>query len=288
MDLNRLKYFCNLCETKNMTKAAERSFISRQAVQQAVRALEDELHVTLIEKSKNRISVTPAGSALYGHAIAILSEEKLLRRDMRTFLSSDETLRIGISQSIIPLYAPEILEKILSFPAAHPNLKTDICAYSSETVVDMLKSGKLDVGFVIDMEAVFPELKRTVLRTDPLAADCFIENTPSEFPLSEFRNHPVSCMGTPEIFLKTLYDELSRRKISVNWQNVPAFFDAVYQASHNGWVCLDRYEPDGKISGMNYRCYPVEGDFNLHLSMLTPDPPLAIVEILRDWIMESD
>lgn len=288
MDLNRLRYFCNLCETKNMTKAAERSFISRQAVQQAIRALEDELHVTLIEKSKNRISVTPAGSALYGHAKAILSEEKLLRRDMRTFLSSDKVLRIGISQSIIPLYAPEILEKILSFPNAHPNLKTDVCAYSSEAVVDMLKTGALDVGFVIDMEEIFPELKRTVLRSDPLGADCFIENAPGTFPLSEFGKHPVCCMGTPEIFLKTLYDELSRRNISVNWQNVPAFFDAVYQASHSGWVCLDRYEPEGKISGMNYRCYPVEGEFTLNLSMLTPESPLPVVEILRDWVLESD
>ena len=64
MDTQQLIYFLALCDTLNYTAAAERCFISRQAMRQSLLALESTYGVSLIENRKNRLSLTPAGKLL--------------------------------------------------------------------------------------------------------------------------------------------------------------------------------------------------------------------------------
>ena len=66
--LKKLRAFCYAAHAQSISKAAERMFLSQPSVSLQVRALEQELGVTLFERRGPRISLTPEGHVLYGLA----------------------------------------------------------------------------------------------------------------------------------------------------------------------------------------------------------------------------
>ena len=58
--LKQLKYFQSVVYHRSFSKAAEECFISQSAISQQVRALEEEVGVTLLRREGRRFSLTPA------------------------------------------------------------------------------------------------------------------------------------------------------------------------------------------------------------------------------------
>ncbi len=63
--LKQLRAFCYSAQSCSISKAAERLFLSQPSVSLQVRALEQELDITLFERKGPRISLTPEGHVLY-------------------------------------------------------------------------------------------------------------------------------------------------------------------------------------------------------------------------------
>ena len=72
MNINQLKYFITVAETRNFTRAAEQFFVSQTAITQQIHALEHSLDVTLFDRSRRPIELTPAGKAFLREAKSIL------------------------------------------------------------------------------------------------------------------------------------------------------------------------------------------------------------------------
>lgn len=68
MDIRQLHYFLVLCEEMNYTRAAQRLFLSRQALRQSISALEAELCGPLFLSAHHRLSLTDRGVSLQRHA----------------------------------------------------------------------------------------------------------------------------------------------------------------------------------------------------------------------------
>ena len=60
MNIKSIEYFLRTVEEMNITKAADRLFISQQALSSHIRRLEDEYHVRLFER-KPCLHLTPEG-----------------------------------------------------------------------------------------------------------------------------------------------------------------------------------------------------------------------------------
>ncbi len=65
MQLETLKVFCDVVETKSFSKAAILNFISQSAVSQQMRSLEEKYDHKLIERGKRNLAPTLAGQILY-------------------------------------------------------------------------------------------------------------------------------------------------------------------------------------------------------------------------------
>lgn len=168
MDLMHLTYFSALCETLNYTQAAKKCFITRQAMRQSVQTLEQAFNVRLVENRQNHLSLTPAGKQLYESARPVLKSWNELSREMDRFHLSSEKLRIGISRSITPYYAEDILKTVQSFPATHPEIPIQTELLTADDILRMLEDGKLDAGILVDMGDIPLPFRRTILRTDAL------------------------------------------------------------------------------------------------------------------------
>ena len=61
MDIRQLHYFLVLCEEMNYTRAAQRLFLSRQALRQSISALEAELCGPLFLSAHHKLTLTDRG-----------------------------------------------------------------------------------------------------------------------------------------------------------------------------------------------------------------------------------
>ena len=61
MDLRQLEYFAELCRVRNYTKVSENLHVAQPSITKAVRQLEDELGIQLVDRSQRPQGLTEAG-----------------------------------------------------------------------------------------------------------------------------------------------------------------------------------------------------------------------------------
>ena len=64
MNIRNLKYLIAVAETNHFGKAAERCFVSQPTLSGQIKKLEEELGVTLFERTKRSVSITPVGEEI--------------------------------------------------------------------------------------------------------------------------------------------------------------------------------------------------------------------------------
>ena len=67
INLNLLKYFYEVVNTKNITKASKNLFVSQPAITSAIKELEEEFKVKLLNRSKKGVTPTLEGEILYNN-----------------------------------------------------------------------------------------------------------------------------------------------------------------------------------------------------------------------------
>ena len=82
MEIWQLRTFCEIADTLNFTKASEKLHLTQSAVSHQIKALEDELGVSLFIRAKRGVLLTDAGKAALEHAKRILSEAEEMREQV--------------------------------------------------------------------------------------------------------------------------------------------------------------------------------------------------------------
>jgi len=146
MDTRQLQAFCAVVEKKSFSQAAEQLGVTQPAVSLQVRALEQRLGQSLLDRSGRRVEPTEAGRRLYGSAQRMLAlEEQLLDE-----VSADDgrltgTLAIGASTGpgahLVPLLLCE-------FQREHPDLHVALSIWDTQTVIDRVIDRQLELGVV--------------------------------------------------------------------------------------------------------------------------------------------
>jgi DNA-binding transcriptional LysR family regulator len=146
MDTRQLQAFCAVVEKKSFSQAAEQLGVTQPAVSLQVRALEQRLGQSLLDRSGRRVEPTEAGRRLYRSAQRMLAlEEQLLDE-----VSSDDgrltgTLTIGASTGpgahLVPLLLCE-------FQQEHPDLHVALSIWDTQTVIDRVVDRQLELGVV--------------------------------------------------------------------------------------------------------------------------------------------
>ena len=115
MNLRNIEAFLAVGEAGSFTSAAKRLDKTQSAVSQAVRQLEVELGVTLIDRESRQVTFTPAGELLRTHAAQLVEDmhrmASLVREQSKTRISH---LRIGLVDSFATAVGPALIRSMLA------------------------------------------------------------------------------------------------------------------------------------------------------------------------------
>jgi len=151
-DLNLLRVFLVVAETNNFRVAAERLGITRSAVSQAIRRLEDGLGIALVHRSTRSVRLTEAGARLHRQIATPLSTINT---------AMDEVVDDGPPRGLLRVAVTSIAERFLSgplivgFARAHPGITLDVTVTDEES--DIVAGGfdaGVRLGEVIEQDMV--------------------------------------------------------------------------------------------------------------------------------------
>ncbi|WP_111895572.1 LysR substrate-binding domain-containing protein [Acinetobacter sp. MB5] len=145
MELRHLRYFIAVAEELSFTKAAQRLFTAQPSLSMQIKQLEEEVGVSLLDRSSKSIRLTPEGVAFLAEAEKVLNQVKIAINTARQVANSrEERLNIGFlpvaEMKIFPQIIPELKQKF-------PNLNIQFMSLTCREQLDRLRSGELDIAF---------------------------------------------------------------------------------------------------------------------------------------------
>ncbi|WP_114389320.1 LysR family transcriptional regulator [Notoacmeibacter marinus] len=160
MEFRQLRNFIYIVELNSITAAAERLHIAQPALSRQVKALEEELNVSLLRRHGRGVMPTEEGIQLARRARAILDDLDELAGDIsgsRTPLSG--TVTLGLPPTVAEILATHLVERTMQ---TFPNVKLRIISGFSGHVQDWLLRGKVDLGVAYEGQ------KSSSIRAQPI------------------------------------------------------------------------------------------------------------------------
>lgn len=146
IELRHLRYFLAVAEELHFRKAAERLFISQPGLSRQITQLEEMLGVSLFERTKRSVVLTPAGYHLKEEAISLLNRLDVTLDRLKFIQSGEEgEVRIGFVGSAMQRVIPKSL---LALNQNSPDIHTSLNEMTNWDQVDAVAHDKLDIGFV--------------------------------------------------------------------------------------------------------------------------------------------
>jgi len=146
MDLKQMQYFLCLAQERNVTRAARRLNIVQPALSMQIAKLETVLGKQLFFRTAQGMSLTPAGEEFERLVAPIIKDIDRAREEMAR-LDGKVAGRVSIgminsaAQSILPV-------STLRIAKAYPDIELSICEGYSETMLEWVLAGQLDLAIV--------------------------------------------------------------------------------------------------------------------------------------------
>lgn len=142
MELRQLRYFVAVAEAGNISRAAQRIFLTQPALSRQIKALEEAIGQRLLERAAHSIRLTPAGEVLLREARELLRHADQVWETVRA-TGRGTRLRVG--------YAPSLASGLLSaavegFSRAHPGARIELFDLSTAEMRAGLENDTLDVA----------------------------------------------------------------------------------------------------------------------------------------------
>jgi DNA-binding transcriptional LysR family regulator len=151
VEFRRLRYFVAVADHLSFRRAAEALQTSQPSLSQQIRGLEEELGVTLFERTKRRVRLTTAGAEyLAGVRSAIADIDACGERAREAQAAKRGTLSLGASGMVMIDHLPKVVR---AFRAEYPDVNVALTIQRMPELIGSLRSGLFELAFSTAPEA---------------------------------------------------------------------------------------------------------------------------------------
>lgn len=162
LDIHQLSCFVNVYEARSISKAAEASFLSQQAVSHSLRELEKRLGGTLFDRNSGGVVPTKLGCALYSDAKKLLVDCEALERHAKMLTRGHLGLSFAFANGVFSVADAPALNQLASFTQTELGTTLNPLEQTTGECLDMLSNGEADII------CVFNPQKQSGLHIQPL------------------------------------------------------------------------------------------------------------------------
>lgn len=224
MQLRSLEVFVTIVEKNGFTKAAEALYVGQPALSKTIQKLEQELDVTLFDRSSKKIELTDEGKLFYDKSKEILAKINSIPESLHELSKViSGVVKIGIPQIIGTIFFPQVAYRFLE---KYPNVTLTTKEDGGVIIENLVNRGELDIGFVVlpasntlDAEIIYqdkfvvcvsskhPLAKTEIVSLSQLKHEKFILFDRSFALYNLIRNHCIESGFSPDVvFQSTQWD----------------------------------------------------------------------------------
>ncbi|WP_069764980.1 LysR family transcriptional regulator [Streptomyces sp. LUP47B] len=142
MDLRKLRYFVAVADRLHFGRAADELHIAQPVLSRQIRALEQDLGVSLFTRDRHGVALTDAGRQLLADAGPLLASAHAARRRVSAAARGGRRLMVGFRAGI------PVIPAARAFEARHPDVVVDVQRIEGDDQAAMLLDGRIDVAYV--------------------------------------------------------------------------------------------------------------------------------------------
>jgi LysR family transcriptional regulator, benzoate and cis,cis-muconate-responsive activator of ben and cat genes len=178
MELRHLRYFAAVAGELNFTRAAQKLHVAQPALSRQIRQLEDELGVTLLDRTRHGVQLTKTGRAFLAEAQAVLKQsEQAINVARKTGGSAGAQLNVGYIWGLFHSLVPPVLER---FRARFPETAVHLFDLAPLAQASAILEGRLDAGFI----GFAHEANSAGLSKRKVGSSTFVAALPKDHPVA--------------------------------------------------------------------------------------------------------
>ena len=192
MENRQLRYFLAVAQELHFGRAADRLQITQPALSKQITAMEQELGVQLLFRTKRSVQLTHAGKVLFDQAQQLLLQtEVAIQLTQRTARGEIGQLTLGFTETATHTVLPHWIRR---FHQDYPQVEIVMEEMNTETQVKALNEGEIDLAFL------HPPIDERGLQVHPILEEEFMAVLPLHHPLLRYERLPLETFaGEPLI-----------------------------------------------------------------------------------------
>lgn len=146
--LKQLKYIYTVLVTENISRAAEKCFVSQPAMSQIINEFEKNYDLLLFERVGRKLKITSQGEALKKElAIFLLAAQDFENKISEIKDITSGKVRIGIPPVILSVYFYDIISNFMS---QNPDIELEIVEMGANRLINELMHGDIELAVLIE------------------------------------------------------------------------------------------------------------------------------------------
>ena len=245
VNLELYRVFYTVAKCGSLTKAAQELFISQPAVSQAIKSMENQLGVSLFNRTHKGMDLSAGGGKLIfkqvEEALKLLDDAESKLTEVKT--TATGSIRIGATDSI---FSHILSEKLAEYNEKYPAVKLELISSTSPYTLSQLKEGKCDIAF-LNLPAEDDEIRFygtvTHLSDTFVAGVKYSDLKDKTIPLKDLQQYPVLMIEE---------NTVARRALSAYCETVGVQLNPDVEVAN--WDFMKKLV----IKGMGIGCIPRE------------------------------
>lgn len=239
MTFKELEFFYALCKNPHVLEVSKSLHVSQSTVSLAIKSLEKKLDEKLFDRIGKRLVLNERGRCFqeetYPSFLKLQEAQTLFKKE-----KLGGVIKVACSKTIGGYVTPSIFYEFIS---QYPKIYLEKTLANSSTIIEALKSGKIDIGFV-ENEFEEDELMKEELCSDELIVVTSNQTLPKENYIDTLyeKNWVLreSGSGTKEVFLNALGELGKNLHVKMEFQDFEEVKTLLAQ-NKNILTCLSKY-----------------------------------------------
>lgn len=284
MTLAQIENFIIVAEAGSFSAAAERLYISPQALIQQIAKMEAELGFKLFTRNSKGVLLSPGGKEYYTGTKAILSQYRACTERAARKAGQSSTLRVGLPDNINSAF---LLSVCSLFSKRHPQIQLSFENHSVQDTVKALQHGKIDVCAQIRppedtpyfCEKLFPVPHYCLVsRSSPLSGKTHV------IP-EDLGGHTAGVWGAASVY-RSFSSYITDHKLDIKLRSLPENFGEALTFCVQGNVLITCAPVISTLKG-TLEVIPILFDFGLYYYLACADPANTATQYFLDAAKEA-